>query len=76
MAMHARTDSQVELALHAVTYGGAQVMGLDGYVMRPGDPADLVAIPARTPAEAVAGKPPRSLVVKAARITVRDGVLA
>jgi cytosine/adenosine deaminase-related metal-dependent hydrolase len=62
-----RRDEDVELALHAATYGGAAALGLPAYGLAVGAPADLVLVEAATPAEAVVVHPPRRLVVKAGR---------
>lgn len=59
-----RRDEDIELALEAATYGGAHALGLTGYGLTPGNPADLVAVPATTPAQAVVTHPPRTLVMK------------
>jgi cytosine/adenosine deaminase-related metal-dependent hydrolase len=66
-----RRDEDIELALEAATYGGARALGLDPYGLAPGAPADLVVVPARTPAEAVVTHPPRELVLKGGRVVVR-----
>jgi cytosine deaminase len=68
-----RRDDDIELALEAATYGGARALGLQSYGLEPGAPADLVVLAASTPAEAVAARPQRDLVLKAGRIIVRDG---
>ena len=70
-----RRDEDIELALHAATYGGAQVLGLDEYGLAVGAPADLVVVRANTPAHAVVAHPPRTLVVKAGNIVARNGQL-
>jgi cytosine deaminase len=70
-----RKDEDIELALAAATFGGAQVLGLPSYGLQPGAPADLVAVRAGTPAEAVVTRPVRELVVKAGRIVAREGKL-
>ncbi|NRQ36867.1 amidohydrolase family protein [Nonomuraea sp. NN258] len=59
-----RADGDIELALEAATYGGARALGLGGYGLAPGDRADLVALPASNPAEAVVAHPARTLVMK------------
>ncbi|MEW9551245.1 amidohydrolase [Nonomuraea sp. NPDC050783] len=59
-----RRDDDIELALHAATYGGARLLGLDGYGLAPGDRADLVVLPCGGPAEAVVVHPARTLVMK------------
>lgn len=68
-----RRDEDVEHALRVCTHGGAAVMGLDGYGLAEGAPADLVLVEAETVAEAVVAHPPRRLVVKRGRVTARDG---
>ena len=70
-----RRDEDIELALRAATTGAAQVLGRDPYGLAPGAPADLVVVAARTAAEAVVTRPPRSLVLKDGRVVARDGVL-
>ena len=69
-----RRDEDIELALHAATDGGAAVLGLGDHGLRPGAPADVVAVPASTAAEAVVVHPPRRLVLKGGRVVVdREG---
>jgi cytosine deaminase len=68
-------DPEIEMALHAGTYGGARVLGLQDYGLMVGAPADLLIVDAPTPAAAVVGLPPRKLVLKRGRIVVRDGAL-
>jgi cytosine/creatinine deaminase len=70
-----RRDEDIELALDAATYGGARTLGLDGYGLTVGAPADLVVVDARTPAEAVVAHPPRELVLKRGVVVARDGAL-
>ncbi|MGW4797109.1 amidohydrolase [Nonomuraea sp. NPDC004297] len=59
-----RADDDIELALEAATVGGARALGLDDYGLAPGDRADLVVVPAGTPAQAVVVHPARTLVMK------------
>lgn len=59
-----RRDEDIELALRAATYGGAQALGLERYGLAVGDRADLVAVPVGSAAEAVVTRPPRTLVMK------------
>ncbi|SDM27172.1 amidohydrolase [Nonomuraea jiangxiensis] len=59
-----RRDEDIELALEAATFGGARALGLEGYGLSPGDRADLVVVPAGSPAEAVVVHPARTLVMK------------
>lgn len=68
-----RRDEDVEHALRVCTHGGATVMGLEGYGLAEGAPADLVLVDAEAVAEAVAAHPPRKLVVKRGRTVARDG---
>ncbi|GAA2789277.1 amidohydrolase [Nonomuraea dietziae] len=68
-------DEDIELALHAATYGGARVTGLADYGLAVGDVADLVVVDARNAAEAVCVRPVRSLVLKAGRVVAREGFL-
>ncbi|PRY56214.1 amidohydrolase [Glycomyces artemisiae] len=68
-------DSDIELALEAATFGGARLLKIDGYGLAVGDTADLVAVPGRTPSEAVLEHRPRTLVVKNGRVVARNGSL-
>ncbi|MEU4327394.1 amidohydrolase [Nonomuraea dietziae] len=68
-------DEDIELALHAATYGGARVTGLADYGLAVGDVADLVVVDVRNAAEAVCVRPVRSLVLKAGRVVAREGSL-
>jgi cytosine/creatinine deaminase len=70
-----RRDEDIELALEAATHGGARTLGLPSYGLTEGAPADIVAVNARTAAEAVVARPVRELVLKAGRIVARDGAL-
>lgn len=63
-----RRDDDIELALRAVTSGAAQVLGLQDYGLVPGAVADLVAVRAETPAEAVVRHPARALVVRRGQV--------
>jgi len=65
---HFRRDEDIELVLEAATTGGRRLLGLPPAGVRPGDPADLVLVPARTPAEAVVTHPPGRTVIKAGRV--------
>jgi cytosine deaminase len=51
-------------------------MGIEGGTIVGGAPADLVLVRAAHVPEAVAGAPPRTLVMKAGRVVARDGALA
>ena len=58
-----------------VTEAAADVLGLEGYGLAAGGPADFVVVEAGSLAEAVATRPRRKLVIKAGRIVAKDGVL-
>lgn len=66
-----RTDPEIELALHAATYGGAKALRLKDYGLRIGDHADFFLVDAVYPAEAVVSHPPRRLVVKGGAVVSR-----
>ncbi|MCZ0811627.1 MAG: amidohydrolase family protein [Pseudomonadota bacterium] len=68
-----RADRDVEHALWCCSWGGAQVMGLDGYGIEEGCRADLVLVGAESVTHAVAARPRRKLVLKAGRVVARDG---
>ena len=61
-------------ALRAAADG--QGIGLAGYGLAEGDFGDLVLVPARTLAEAVALTPQKRTVIRRGRILVRDGTPA
>jgi cytosine deaminase len=68
-------DEDLELAFHFATRAAAQVLGRpDGGIAVDAE-ADLVAVPAQSIAEAVAGHPARALVMKRGRVVARDGRL-
>jgi cytosine deaminase len=71
-----RRDADIEMALDAATHGGAALLGLPEYGVRPGAPADLVVVAAGSPAEAVVTRPSRHLVLKGGRVVARSGGLA
>ncbi len=59
----ARTDDELAEVLTTATYGGARALGLTGYGLAQGAPADLVVLDATSPAEAVAhGRAPHLVV--------------
>ena len=70
-----RHDHELSVAYEMVTSAAAAVLGLAGYGLRVGGPADFVAVEAGSIAEAVATRPRRKLVVKAGGVLARDGVL-
>jgi cytosine/creatinine deaminase len=71
------TDRDLDLAFALVSAHAATALGAEGYGLREGGPADLVAVRADAGVpEAVAARPPRALVVKAGRVVAREGRLA
>jgi len=68
-----RRDDEVEMALDVCTHGGARVLGLEDYGLRPGCRADFCLSEGRTLAEAVVLHAPRALVVKGGRVVARAG---
>jgi cytosine deaminase len=68
-----RRDVDLELALDLANVYGQVGMGLPKNHMDIGDPADLVVLPGEAKAELVVLPPPRTLVIKDGRVTVRDG---
>ena len=63
-----RRDDDIELALHAATYGGRALLGLPSEPLGVGSPADLVVVDVPTAAEAVVTVPERRLVISAGRV--------
>ncbi len=63
-----RSDDDIAVALSLCT--DAEALGLPAHRLVVGAPADLVAIDAETPTEAVARRPPRRLVMKAGVVLV------
>jgi cytosine/adenosine deaminase-related metal-dependent hydrolase len=70
------TDAELRLAFALVSTAPARVIGLPAPILAEGAPADLVLVDAAHVPEAVAGAPPRALVVKAGRVVAREGNLA
>jgi cytosine/creatinine deaminase len=69
-----RRDEDIELALRAVTHGGAATLRLPRYGLAVGAQADLVVVPAEVPAEAIVAHPTPTLVLKSGRCISHDGV--
>lgn len=69
-------DADLTETARICTFGGAEGVGLSGYGFAEGDFGDLVLVPARTLAEAVALTPQRRTVIRRGRIVVSDGVPA
>jgi cytosine deaminase len=69
------TSSQGQLdCFDAVTLNNAQVMGLDGYGIHPGHPADCVLLQARDPAEAIRLRANRLWVMRRGEVIARSPV--
>lgn len=68
-----RTDADLEIALDLATHAGAKALGLVDYGISPGRRADFITVPSSCPAEAVATRPVRGLVVKDGILVARDG---
>ena len=66
-------DEDLELALDITTFGGAKVLGANGYGLEVGCHADFVLLQGETRAEAIVTRAPRKYVVKNGRIVARDG---
>jgi len=67
------TDDELASALDLATASAARALGLADYGVRPGAPADFVAVGARHAAEAVVTRPRTRAVYKAGRLVARDG---
>jgi cytosine deaminase len=70
-----RCDDELELAFDMTTSSAAEVLGIEGYGIAVGHPADLVVVEAQSVAEAVATRSRRKLVMKAGQVVARDGAL-
>jgi cytosine deaminase len=70
-----RHDEELALAFDMVTTTAADVLGIEGYGIAAGGPADFVVVEAGSLAEAVATRPRRKLVIKAGRVVAKDGVV-
>lgn len=73
MRNNLRRDDEVELALEICTFGGAAIIGADGYGLDTGCFADCVLVEGETLAEAVAIHAPRKLALKRGEVIARDG---
>lgn len=65
-----RSDEDLETCFKMVTEIPAAVLGIDGYGLSAGAPADLVVLSAASVPEAVVERPPRDLVMKGGRVIV------
>jgi cytosine/creatinine deaminase len=65
------SQAQMRACFDAVTVNAAQILGLDGYGIAPGQVADLVLLQARDPVEAIRLRANRLMVVRRGQIVAR-----
>lgn len=70
-----RCDFELEHALHICSGGAAQAMGRDNSRIEIGGAGDLTLLQGQTLSHALVQRLPRPLVVKAGRVTARDGIV-
>lgn len=58
-----------------LTHGGADLLGIEGYGIEPGTPADLVITDAPSPQWAILGQADVAYVIRRGRVIVEDGAL-
>lgn len=68
-----RTDDDLTIAFEVVTSAGAKALGLEGYGLEVGAPADFVVVPAAHIPEAVVAAPKTRTVYRAGRCIARNG---
>lgn len=68
-----RSDEDIGVAFEICSDAGARILGLAGRSVSAGAPADLVAVPCETLAEAVAERPLRRQVFRAGRLLPTAG---
>ncbi|MFI6479081.1 amidohydrolase [Nonomuraea sp. NPDC050663] len=71
----ARTDEELAACWATAAHGGADLLGLERSLLRPGDPADFVVVPGDSVAQVVVDRPVPSHVVRGGRVVARDGHL-
>jgi cytosine/adenosine deaminase-related metal-dependent hydrolase len=71
-----RRDDDVMTAFDLVSAAGAKALSIEGYGVAIGQRANFFTVAASCIAEAVAGHPPRELVVHEGRIVARAGAMA
>lgn len=76
MRNNLRRDDQVEQALDVCTHGGAAMMGVTDYGLRPGCPADMVLLPGACLTEAVVSRPRDRIVLKRGKVIAEAGTSA
>lgn len=69
------TNDTLAALWRLITHNGARVMGLEGYGIEPGTPADLVVHDARSPEWAILTSSTPGYVVKAGRVVAEDGAV-
>jgi cytosine deaminase len=65
------SQAQMRACFDAVTVNGARVMGLGGYGVEVGQPADLVLLQARSPQEAIRLRAARRVVMRRGQVIAR-----
>ncbi|WP_448952511.1 amidohydrolase [Labrys neptuniae] len=70
------SNDDLRLALDLATVEPAKALGIAGYGLAPGAPADLVAIDTPSIEEAVINRPPRKLVIRDGEVVAENGALA
>lgn len=68
-----RQDRQIMQAARTITYGGARVMAVENYGLRPGNRADLVLIRGRSMVESLVEMSPDRKVFKAGQLIAENG---
>lgn len=68
------TDAELALAFNMVTSHAARALGIKGYGLVEGGPADFLVIDAQHVQEAVIARPKPRDVYKAGRLVARNGV--
>jgi cytosine deaminase len=68
---HMTGEAELRRLLDMITVNPAAALGIDGYGLREGGPADLVVFDAPTPADALRLVAPRYLVLRAGRVVAR-----
>ncbi|MFB6301015.1 MAG: amidohydrolase family protein [Halobacteriales archaeon] len=69
------TNEGLRLLWQLLTHGSAEVLGLEGYGLEIGTPADIVILDARSPEWAITTQPSVRTVIKDGRVIVKDGQL-
>jgi cytosine/creatinine deaminase len=65
-------DSELRRLIDMITVGPAAALGLDGYGLREGGPADLVVFDAPSEADALRLIAPRTLVLRGGQVAARS----